>query len=180
MPFREMYHNLKLIHMKNLSIFALSLLLCGSTYGQSDSIKLISEVDLDNSVKWIQEMNQSFPEDEYGFGEHGLVQASDKPIPYEIAKLGIDKNTNKTVILLLSLNLKSTAKTQAGEFEFSTSKREKQTNLTFVQTPSGEVTLYRQNNLAISSWQRSMIGPLLRISNARITNEDADFLNNLQ
>lgn len=148
--------------------------------GQPDTAEGVSEQSLDSSVQWIKQIQQPFPEDAFGFTENGLTQASDKPIRFEIAEVGSDKKTNKTVLLVLSLKLKAKGKNQFGEFEFPLTKREKQKNLVSVRTPSGEITLYRQGGAQLSDWQRRMIGALLRISRTRVTAEDADFLNALQ
>lgn len=140
----------------------------------------VNEAALDSSVQWLRQMQQPFPEDAFGFGEHGITQASDKPIPFEIAQVGYDKKTKKTVLLVLSLKLKNKGKNKFGEFEFSMTEREKQENLVSARTPSGEITLYRQAKTQLSDWQRGMIGTLLKISDTRVTQEDADFLNGLK
>lgn len=140
----------------------------------------VTEASLDKSVKWIQQMQQPFPEDAFGFGENGLVQASDKPVPFEVAKVGRYKNNQTVVLLVLSLKLKSTGKTAAGEFEFSMTEWDRQQNLVSERTPSGSIVLYRQPNERLSDWQRKMVAGLLRASGSAITQEDADFLNALK
>jgi hypothetical protein len=147
----------------------------------TDSGNIISEIDLDNAVQWISQIKDTFPEDMFGLDEEGnLTQKSDKPVLFQIVKIGRNKKTNKTILLTLSIMLKSKGKNKFGEFLFSMDEYTKVTNLASADFPSKSIILYRNSGSRITDWQRKTISAILRISGTALSTEDIDFLNRIE